>query len=439
VMFTEEQEQGAAAVADTAMTTDLDEDIRVDLTHLKVFTIDGADTREVDDGVSVEQLGDGKWRVWAHVADPTSVLHDSHLLVDSARTRGTSMYLPYTTVPMFPWTLAAGPMSLLPGRVNRAMSFGLDLDESGVPTGEVVMCASKVNVTYALTYEQADDLMALHAESEPELSQLSQLTDQLLAWRKEHGASAFNLPESQLAVRDHDTSEPQLEVERISWNSPSRLLVSECMIAAGAVAGSIGAESGLVLPYRGQKEPQFPSDEELASVPEGYPRMVAMRGYMTAGTTSLVPSPHAGLGMEAYVQVTSPIRRFADLVAHIQLKAHLHDRPPALDSNTLQFDLEHAGAGVREVVKAQRASEKYWLMQYFLQQESDAVYSGLVVKWIKESARLGLVLLDGLDREMVAKLTPSAQLGHHVFLQCAGVMPSKGNVKLSQINTQSKL
>jgi hypothetical protein len=94
---------------------------------------------------------------------------------------------------------------------------------------------------------------------------------------------------------------------------------------------------------------------------------------------------------------------------------------------------------VREVVKAQRASEKYWLMQYFLQQESDAVYSGLVVKWIKESARLGLVLLDGLDREMVAKLTPSAQLGHHVFLQCAGVMPSKGNVKLSQINTQSKL
>jgi hypothetical protein len=53
-----------------------------------------------------------------------------------------------------------------------------------MPAGEVVMCASKVNVTYALTYEQADDLMALHAESEPELSQLSQLTDQLLAWRK---------------------------------------------------------------------------------------------------------------------------------------------------------------------------------------------------------------------------------------------------------------
>jgi hypothetical protein len=129
--------------------------------------------------------------------------------------------------------------------------------------------------------------------------------------------------------------------QRISWNSPSRLLVSECMIAAGAVrapssrrcrfsvlhpcwcaahvgclcesvracgqvAGSLGAEFGLELPYRGQKEPQFPSDEELACIPEGYPRKVAMRSYMTAGTTSLVPSPHAGLGLEAYVQVQLP-------------------------------------------------------------------------------------------------------------------------------------
>jgi exoribonuclease-2 len=72
----------------------------------------------VDDGISLEALGDGKWRVWAHVADPTSVLHHTHMLVDSARIRATSMYLPYTTVPMFPWSLAAGPMSLLPGRVR---------------------------------------------------------------------------------------------------------------------------------------------------------------------------------------------------------------------------------------------------------------------------------------------------------------------------------
>lgn len=86
----------------------------------------------------------------------------------------------------------------------------------------------------------------------------------------------------------------------------------KCVWMSGCVqvAGSIGAESGLVLPYRGQKEPQFPSDEELASVPEGYPRMVAMRGYMTAGTTSLVPSPHAGLGLEAYVQVCASLPHY---------------------------------------------------------------------------------------------------------------------------------
>jgi hypothetical protein len=94
---------------------------------------------------------------------------------------------------------------------------------------------------------------------------------------------------------------------------------------------------------------------------------------------------------------------------------------------------------VREVVKLQRTSEKYWLMQYFVQQQSNAVYSGVVVKWIKQSTRLALVLLDDIDREMVAKLTPNAQLGQHVLLECTGVAPSKGTVKLSQLNTQSKL
>lgn len=81
--------------------------------------------------------------------------------------------------------------------------------------------------------------------------------------------------------------------------------VRVCVCACVQVAGSLGAECGLVLPYRGQKEPQFPSDDELASIPEGYPRLVAMRSFMTAGTTSLVPSPHAGLGLEAYVQVVA--------------------------------------------------------------------------------------------------------------------------------------
>jgi hypothetical protein len=90
-----------------------------------------------------------RWRVWAHVADPTAIMHKDDALVDAARARGSTIYLPYAAVPMFPWALAAGPFSLLRGRENRALSFGLDVDEAGVPTGEVVMCASRVNVTCA--------------------------------------------------------------------------------------------------------------------------------------------------------------------------------------------------------------------------------------------------------------------------------------------------
>ena len=69
------------------------------------------------------------------------------------------------------------------------------------------------------------------------------------------------------------------------------------------MVGAVGSDAQLLLPFRGQKAPQWPDEEVLQAVPEGLPRLVAMRSYMTAGTTSVSPSSHAGLGLDAYVQV----------------------------------------------------------------------------------------------------------------------------------------
>lgn len=82
-----------------------------------------------------------------------------------------------------------------------------------------------------------------------------------------------------------------------------------------------GEQNGLALPYRGQAEPVLPSEEELQRVPAGPCRTVLTRSRMVRGNvTTSGPSPHSGLGLDGYVQFTSPIRRYGDMLAHFQLK-----------------------------------------------------------------------------------------------------------------------
>lgn len=93
-----------------------------------------------------------------------------------------------------------------------------------------------------------------------------------------------------------------------------------------------GEQNSLALPYRGQPEPVLPSEEELQRVPAGPCRTVLVRSRMIRGSvTTNSPSAHAGLGLDGYVQFTSPIRRYGDMLAHYQLKVcllhHLRSGP----------------------------------------------------------------------------------------------------------------
>ncbi|MHC5831331.1 MAG: ribonuclease catalytic domain-containing protein, partial [Nostoc sp.] len=82
---------------------------RLDLTHLKVYTIDDETTTEIDDGLSWEVLPDGRERLWVHIADPTRWLVPEDELDLEARKRGSTVYLPTGMIPMFPEVLATGP------------------------------------------------------------------------------------------------------------------------------------------------------------------------------------------------------------------------------------------------------------------------------------------------------------------------------------------
>jgi exoribonuclease-2 len=123
------------------------------------------------------------------------------------------------------------------------------------------------------------------------------------AWRKREGALEFQMPESVLKVADATIVEPEIDFKIINWGSLSRSMVAECMIAAGGVAGALGARERISLPFRAQPQPVLPEAAQLENIPEGLCRMMAVRSCMTASTTSCLPARHASLGLEAYVQV----------------------------------------------------------------------------------------------------------------------------------------
>lgn len=106
----------------------------------------------------------------------------------------------------------------------------------------------------------------------------------------------------------------------MQWESAARMLVAEMMILAGEAVGKLGASTGLPLPYRGQDAPRLPAEGVIESLPEGPCKGFALRRCMTRSVVSATPVRHASLALDAYVQVTSPIRRYTDLVAHFNLK-----------------------------------------------------------------------------------------------------------------------
>ena len=202
------------------------------------------------------------------------------------------------------------------------------------------------------------------------------------------------------------------------------------MILAGEIAASLGAAAKLPLPYRGQLAPVLPSADELAALPPGPCRAVAVRSCMTPSTCSLVPATHASLGLDAYVQVTSPIRRYVDLLAHFQLKAHVAGAPPALCERQLSAALEAATAAAATGQRAARESERYWIAVYFSSQPVGTQYYGTVLRVLRDDLGLVSVLLDGLGLEMAVKVARDVRPGDALVVECTGAKLREGAVYL---------
>lgn len=381
---------------------DLDAGSRRDLTHLPAFAIDEASTREIDDALSVEILVDAEKEggpmhtrqiLWVHIADPSRYVELGSPLDKEARRRLSSLYLPTGTVPMFPMNLAAGPLSLTPDEISCALSVGMMLDADGGIDKSVppIITPSTVKTT-RLTYEQVDKMLDPFAMAGDENSDMDGIEDleatldalrrldwaseQRLQWRKDGGSlesiGPYELPDMQVKARP-SADEPDgwaVDIVARERYTASRI-VTELMLAANEAIAMFGEANAIPMPYRCQDMDDV-SDEEIESTPEGPCRAWLAIRSTTKSQISPTPRPHAGLGLDVYVQATSPVRRYADLALHHQLKAHLRgDKLPFPDGIEGEDGVKRASAILRlaqdggEVSRQlERPANDYWLREF---------------------------------------------------------------------------
>jgi exoribonuclease-2 len=326
---------------------------------------------------------------------------------------------------MFPHELATGPMSLVQGQRCPALSFGVILDESGA-VEEYSIHPTVIQPTYRLTYTDVDEMLELGVQAEPEIAQLSDWAKCRQAWRRSQGAISISMPDASIKVDDND----QIAVELLE-DSASRQLVAEMMILAGEVAGRYAQTHNLPLPFRNQPQPELPPEEELIVLPAGPVRASAIRRCMPRSEMSLTPARHASLGLDTYIQVTSPIRRYSDLLAHFQIKAHLRGDELPFSSQEVQDIMSSIGTAVKEASLVERQTNRYWILEY-LRRHSGEVWQAMVLRWLREDENLVLILLEDLGIELAWRVPRTVALGDRLELEVAYSDPREDQIHFQE-------
>lgn len=342
----------------------------------EAYAIDNQWSTDPDDAIAF----DGQ-HVWVHIADPASSVYPDSPIDIAARHRGATLYIPEGAVRMLAEdSLEDYALGLTP--LSRALSFCIELDENGaVLSCKVLKTLVKVK---RYTYEEAD-----MQKDSPQLAPLYAIARRNEQRRLKAGAVSITLPEVHISVTDGIVNiSPAL-----SWESNN--VVREFMLLAGEAVAKFAFKNGIPFPFVSQEKPDLPTN-----ILDGYAGQYQLRRCMRSRSLGVTPMQHAGLGLGMYTQVTSPLRRYSDLVAHQQLRAFIDGRP-LLNKDTMLERIAAGDAAAGASVKAERKSNLHWTLVYLTQNpqwEGDAVV-------VELKGKQALCLIPSLAQETL--LTPS--------------------------------
>jgi len=383
---------------DEEMKVESKEISRKDLTHLTCLAIDNSDSSDADDAISID--GD---KLWIHIADVASYVEIDSELDIFAQKRASNLYLPDQILHMLPPELSSA-CSLGESEISHAISIGLRLDSSEISDIEIHL--SEIKVT-TMSYEHADKVI----NKNEILSKLNNIAMSHKAFRNYNGAIKLNLPSVDVKIKDEKVYVlPQVDCA-------SRELVAEMMVIAGRTIAQFAIENNISLPFLTQEAGSF-SEEVIDNIQKLTiaKAFEASRGFKRSKIT-VKPSMHSGLGLSAYTRVTSPMRRYLDLLVQQQLVRFI-SKLPTLDDNAVKDRIKAINSLLPKVNKAIRQSAEHYKCLY-LKQNNSWEGEGVVVEVNGEKALINI---------------PSLAMMTQIKFKSKITIEDKVNLKVGSIN-----
>ncbi len=321
-------------------------DGRLDLREKKIITIDGDDSKDLDDGVSLEKTDKG-WRLGVHIADVSAYVRPGSALDREALKRGTSVYLVDRVVPMLPPRLSNGICSLNEGADRLTLSVLLDMDGNGV-VQRSEFHKSVIRSAHRMTYNNVEkifkgdkELEERYSDVAPMLRDMRALSLKLKTLAVQRGYIELALPEAK-AILDSNGRAVGIELRPVNEATE---LIEYFMVAANMAVAKFLCERKAPavfrvhgLPDEGKLrtvrqlvsgmgiDPNL-SMAEILKAAQGAESETIVSALILRSMAKAVYSTenqgHYGLGADYYCHFTSPIRRYPDLICHRALKAVL--------------------------------------------------------------------------------------------------------------------
>lgn len=386
---------------------------RRDLRDHMIFTIDGNDTKDIDDAIEVKKLENGHYELGVHIADVSHYVKEGTALYNDAMERGTSVYLADRVIPMLPHKLSNGICSLNPGVDRLAMSCVMEIDENG-NTVNYDIFESVIQSKKQMTYECVNKILEEniipkgYQEFVETLKTMKELAHILRKNKKEKGYIDFNIDEAKIIVdEDGKAIDVVLRNRGVGEN-----LIEDFMIAANEAVASHIYFMELPFIYRVHGEP---SEEKIKKFLD----YVSASGYhLTGKITEIYPSTmqnllsqlkdakeypifsrlllrsmqkaiydttnigHFGLASKYYTHFTSPIRRFPDTTVHRLLHKYLVEakiNPEVIreEESKLIEIAKHSSKKERDSVECEREVDDMKMAEYMMNHIGE-VYTGMI-------------------------------------------------------------
>lgn len=386
---------------------------RVDLRNLTTFTIDGADSKDFDDAVSIEKLSNGNYYLGVHIADVAHYVRERDELDKEAYKKGNSVYLVDKVIPMLPRELSNGICSLNEGVDRLTLSVMMEVNKNGKVVNHSIV-ESVINSKRRLIYDNVSDFIEDVKKDdslvglEDEILYMADLAKILMTKRENRGSIDFDFPEAKIVVDENGHPVDIYKEERRVANK----IIEEFMILCNEVVAEDYFWLEIPFLYRIHEEPEEERINSLNSTirhlgyklntqnlssrdvqdlinevkgkeEELFVSTLVLRS-MRKAKYSAEQGIHFGLASKYYSHFTSPIRRYSDLVIHRVIKDIMHNKLSDSRVDYLEEMLpmiaEHVSATEKTSQEAERMVESIKMAEYMhdrIGEEYDGIISSI--------------------------------------------------------------